>query len=191
MSIVKDIKTLRTVSTDVASVEEAKSIITQLEKEFVKVKKHGVGLAAIQIGIPKRVGVIHYKGKTLYLINPTVVSKSGEFVFGQEGCLSFPNQYVNTKRYTDFSIRNYAIDGDELREQGLAFYYSIDNDQWNDGLLAIAVQHELDHFDGKVFTDVEAAPNAQTKVRSEAKIGRNDPCPCGSGKKYKKCCLGT
>lgn len=22
------------------------------------------------------------------------------------------------------------------------------------------------------------------------KIGRNDPCPCGSGKKYKNCCLG-
>jgi len=22
------------------------------------------------------------------------------------------------------------------------------------------------------------------------KLGRNDPCPCGSGKKYKKCCLG-
>ena len=26
--------------------------------------------------------------------------------------------------------------------------------------------------------------------RKKKKIGRNDPCPCGSGKKYKKCCLG-
>jgi preprotein translocase subunit SecA len=28
----------------------------------------------------------------------------------------------------------------------------------------------------------------QQVVRGAAKIGRNDPCPCGSGKKYKKCC---
>jgi len=25
--------------------------------------------------------------------------------------------------------------------------------------------------------------------RDSPKVGRNDPCPCGSGKKYKKCCL--
>ena len=31
--------------------------------------------------------------------------------------------------------------------------------------------------------------NADMNTRQ--KIGRNDPCPCGSGKKYKKCCLGT
>ena len=28
-----------------------------------------------------------------------------------------------------------------------------------------------------------------TVVNTQPKIGRNDPCPCGSGKKYKKCCL--
>jgi preprotein translocase subunit SecA len=28
----------------------------------------------------------------------------------------------------------------------------------------------------------------QQVVRNAAKVGRNDPCPCGSGKKYKKCC---
>jgi len=189
MSVVKDIKTLRIRSTDVASIEEATSIIEQLEKELTKVKKYGVGLAAIQIGIPKRVGVINYKGKTLHLINPKLISKSGEFVFGQEGCLSFPRQYVNTKRYTDFSIENYVIDGDEFRKEGLAFYYGTD-DQWSDDLLAIAVQHELDHFDGKVFTDVEAE-KANPVKRDETKVGRNDPCPCGSGKKFKKCCLGA
>ncbi|MGB5736580.1 MAG: SEC-C metal-binding domain-containing protein [Thiohalocapsa sp.] len=30
-----------------------------------------------------------------------------------------------------------------------------------------------------------------TRVRDARKVGRNDPCPCGSGKKYKKCCLGS
>jgi len=189
MSIVKNINALRTKSMDVASVEEAMSIIKQIDKEFVKVKKFGVGLAAIQVGIPKRVGVINYKNKTIYLINPEVVDKKREFVFGQEGCLSFPNQYINTKRYTDFTIDNHVMDGDKLRKERQYFYYDI-NDEHSDGLLAIAVQHEMDHFDGKVFTDIEAEKTEST-IRREVKTGRNDPCPCGSGKKFKKCCLGT
>lgn len=189
MGIVKDIKALRTKSTDVASVEEATSIIKQLELEFLKVKKFGVGLAAIQIGIPKRVGVIHYKNETVYLINPEFVSKDGEFVFGQEGCLSFPNRYVNTKRYTDFVIDNYVIDNDRLIKQRQAYYFG--DDQWSNGLITIAVQHELDHFDGKVFMDVEAELEKLPAIKAEVKVGRNDPCPCGSGKKFKKCCLGA
>jgi len=32
------------------------------------------------------------------------------------------------------------------------------------------------------------AQTVQQVVRGTAKVGRNDPCPCGSGKKYKKCC---
>jgi len=189
MSIVKDIKALRVKSTDVASVEEAASIIKQLEKELKKVGSKGVGLAGIQIGIPKRVGVINYKGKTVHLINPQVVSKEGEFVFGQEGCLSFPRQYINTKRYTDVVIDNNVIDGDKFRKERFSVYYSPEKDQWSDDLLAIAVQHELDHFDGKVFMDIEA--EKALPIKRAEKVGRNDSCPCGSGKKYKKCCLGT
>ncbi|MDP7302983.1 MAG: SEC-C metal-binding domain-containing protein, partial [Pirellulaceae bacterium] len=29
---------------------------------------------------------------------------------------------------------------------------------------------------------------AETIVRQQKKVGRNSPCPCGSGRKYKKCC---
>lgn len=31
-------------------------------------------------------------------------------------------------------------------------------------------------------------PEGQTVRRENPKVGRNDPCPCGSGKKYKRCC---
>lgn len=33
-------------------------------------------------------------------------------------------------------------------------------------------------------------PEEQPFVRETDKVGRNDPCPCGSGKKFKKCCMG-
>jgi len=53
-------------------------------------------------------------------------------------------------------------------------------------LEAICVQHEIDHLNGITIHDRE---NKSKPIISEKKIGRNDPCPCGSGKKYKKCCL--
>ena len=43
----------------------------------------------------------------------------------------------------------------------------------------------------KVTSASGGASEAQVKrpvVKKGAKVGRNDPCPCGSGKKYKKCC---
>ena len=55
-----------------------------------------------------------------------------------------------------------------------------------DGLLeCICVQHEIDHLNGVVCMDRKV----NTTIVKDAKVGRNEPCPCGSGKKYKKCCL--
>jgi SEC-C motif-containing protein len=53
------------------------------------------------------------------------------------------------------------------------------------------VHHELSLFkkrDGVWFYSDSANPKGQTYVRNDPKVGRNDPCPCGSGKKFKKCC---
>ena len=38
---------------------------------------------------------------------------------------------------------------------------------------------------------VRPVPPGFSKPSPQARVGRNDPCPCGSGKKYKKCCLGA
>ena len=50
-------------------------------------------------------------------------------------------------------------------------------------------------FEGKTPAEVSqenpslaSFKKVETYRRSEPRIGRNDPCPCGSGKKYKKCC---
>lgn len=190
MSIVTDIGKLTVKSTDVASVEEATSVINKLERELLRYKKTGVGLSAIQIGISKKVSIIRCRGRSINLINASIVDKSGEIVFLQEGCLSFPNKFINTIRYTDFVIKNHVIDGDQLREETQCFHYDVDQ-EYGDGLLSIAVQHEIDHLYGKVFTEVECTNTVLDEPiqRVEEKVGRNDPCPCGSGKKFKKCCL--
>lgn len=194
--IIQDLAVLRKPSEPVESVSEALSIIKDLE-ETLGVIDHGVGLAAVQIGIPKQVGVIKHKGKDkdrfFHLINPEVVKKEDEFVFFKEGCLSLPETFRNTKRYRHFTIKHYRIDGDKFEPETLYFYYSEDPKEiGSDGLLSIAVQHEMEHFRGEMILDhnIETEPVR----RKGAKIGRNDPCPCGkadtNGKplKYKKCC---
>jgi peptide deformylase len=184
---------LRKRSTNVESPEEARGILVQLEAAMQDMD-NALGLAAIQIGIPKRVAILKHKNPksqevtTRHIINAEEVLAEDEFVFFNEGCLSIPNVFLNTKRYRHYEIKNQVIDGDEFREEGLYFYYAKDSEEaGHSGISAIAIQHELAHFEGKLITDdpVEAAP-----IKNETKkVGRNDPCPCGSGKKYKKCCL--
>ena len=88
-----------------------------------------------------------------------------------EGCLSIPGKHFNTIRYS-----NITIEDDMIGRVAL--------DESSDGLLTIILQHEVDHFEGKTLLDRRQVPIVNT-----SKVGRNDPCPCGSGKKYKKCCI--
>jgi peptide deformylase len=126
--------------------EELKDIIRCLEFEMNNSRRPGIGLSAIQIMIPKRVAIIRilYKDKKLKidrmqeinLYNAEIIEKKQPFVFKQEGCLSMPNTFCDTDRYNWIKIKN----GDGTEEQ-----YS--------GLVAVAIQHELDHWDGKLVTD--------------------------------------
>jgi len=185
-----NVDVLKTVSESVVSPVEAREIIDGL-KPFID-NDHSVGLAAIQIGINKRIGVIKKNEGFLCLINPEVVEKEEEFVYFNEGCLSFPDKFYNTKRYKHYTIKNHRIENDKFEEEELYFFYPTDRHDESfgrgDKILAIAVQHEMDHFDGKIIT--EYAVKNIPLTRSSPKVGRNDLCPCGSGKKYKKCCLG-
>jgi peptide deformylase len=191
--IVKDEAVLRKISEPVGSVKEAQEIIAELTKTLRRTD-NGVGLAAIQIGIPKTVGVIIYQDgdveRVVHLINPKLVEAEDEVVFPNEGCLSFPGKYNSTKRYQHYIIDNQVIDGDEFRTERHYYFYSPDpTEVGNMGLRAIAVQHEMDHFAGKLIHDFDI--KGTTLQREGQKVGRNDKCPCGSGKKFKKCCLGN
>jgi peptide deformylase len=182
--IVQDAEFLRQKSTDVETVQEVEEIIQKLKQELA-LKPNGVGLAAIQIGIPKKVSYITNQRRELILINASIIETDDEFVFCGEGCLSFPGDYINTKRYKDIVIQNFEIRDGKLQEQKISLYYDSEPGINNDGIMCIAAQHEIEHFEGKILID---KINVSIEPRRVHKVGRNEPCPCGSGKKYKRCC---
>ena len=169
MKIITDQEVLRRYNEDVKH-EEIKSLIKDLEESLAASERPGVGLAASQIGINKRACIVRLNGEekiSLDLINPIIVERYDLFINKDEGCLSLPNQRVNTKRFKEIVIK------DDLHPAGI-----IATD-----FLATVIQHEVDHCNSILIID-----NAMDKK----KIGRNDPCPCGRIKndkpvKYKKC----
>lgn len=101
----------------------------------------GVGLAAPQVGISKRVAVIDAGDEQglIELINPEIISKSGEQL-GPEGCLSFPGLMGDVRRAMICKVRALNRNGETFEIEG-------------EGLLARALQHEIDHLNGVLFTD--------------------------------------
>ena len=102
----------------------------------------GIGLAATQVDVHKRVIIIDVsedKSKLLALINPEILDHAGEQVC-EEGCLSVPGVYEKVSRSESVMVR-------ALNQQGESFTLRAD------GLLAVCVQHEIDHLDGKVFVE--------------------------------------
>ena len=103
-------------------------------------ESNGVGLAAPQVGMLKRVVVIDI-GEGLYeLINPEIIEASGEQT-GSEGCLSVPGKAGDVTRPNYVKVRAFDRNGDE---------YEIEGEE----LMARALCHELDHLDGKLYTDL-------------------------------------
>lgn len=166
--IVTDLNQLKKKSKEI-SLNEAHelSIFVKLDGALKLSYRPGVGLAAIQIAIPVRAIIIRYANTSVNMLNPIIVDRIGK-IRTQEGCLSLPGLLVETERAEQVMVR--WIDYDSKTEQTAVFY----------GLEAVIVQHEVDHLDGILIIDREAF-----EVK---KVGRNEPCPCGSGKKYKKCC---
>ena len=104
----------------------------------------GIGLAAPQVGISKRLIVLDCGGRDeesqlIVAINPEIIASEGES-FEEEGCLSVPGYYCKIKRKAEVTVRYRDLDGNE---QTLS----------TDGLLAVAFQHEIDHLNGVLFVD--------------------------------------
>lgn len=155
-----------------ATIEEAEELWANLEVSLDS--ETGFGLTANQIGSNKRVGFIRYAGKEYRLLNTRIVEVESSTVIYGEGCLSLPGKTVNTERYSTIIIEDEILGQMRLTMS-------------KDGLLPIIFQHEIDHMNGKTIIDRKRLPIR----RNTSKIGRNQPCPCGSGKKYKKCCLNA
>ena len=173
------------------SVEEGMKIATELF-EILNERKDGIGLAANQVGIDANVDVVNVR-EPLILINP-VIEKQWDEVDYYEGCLSFPKKGVRTKRYvnvvvkTEQSESGWYFSGTQTTLEGKGSWEQKEKIQdAEDRLLeAVCVQHEIDHLNGISCIDKEIKLEPMVV---DKKVGRNEPCPCGSGKKYKKCCI--
>lgn len=173
--IITDQTTLHKVSA-LCPAADAEDVFKLLETEF-DLQPNAAGLAAIQIGIPKRCFVYlgecenmecqtcknteHPKKHLFRVLNPTINEYCGIKFISSEGCLSLPGKQYRVYRYQQIVVTD-DIGGKQILT---------DHD-------AVVFQHEYDHTCGKLISDnpVTASP------------GRNDACPCGSGKKFKKCC---
>ena len=175
--IIKDKNKLKTKCEPVSSVEEGEEIAVKLFEELVKSKTPGIGLAANQIGINKRVCVINVK-EPMAFINPKITKLEGEVLYA-ESCLSFPKKIINTKRAMWVTI--------ESDNHGTIVMGS---DTQDDSLLeAVCVQHEIDHLDGITMFDRQL--KGITIKREGKKLGRNTKVLIKKGNdtqtlKYKK-----
>jgi len=127
-------------------------------------KSRGIGLAATQVDVHERLIVIDVseeRTEQLVLINPELIARSEERVVGDEGCLSVPTIYDKVERHERVKVR--ALD-----REGRSF------DLEADGLLAICIQHEMDHLMGRVFVEY-LSPLKRNRIRTKMiKRGRED-----------------
>mgnify|MGYP001260925136 CR=1 FL=1 len=117
---------------------------------------HGVGLAAPQIGISKRVIVMdcgEEYGGLIELINPEIIAKEGEQL-GPEGCLSIPGLQGDVRRAAKCTVKGLNRHGEEVTITG-------------EGLLAVCIQHEVDHLNGVLFTDIAERVYPAAEVKGE------------------------
>ena len=137
-------KILRQISEPVEKVgdEERELMRDMLETMY---SASGIGLAAIQIGIPKRIIVMDLskeenKKLPMYFVNPVISEKNNEKKTYEEGCLSVPNQFAEIDRPNKCQVEYLDFDGNKQSLQA-------------EGLLATCIQHEIDHLEGILFID--------------------------------------
>ena len=121
----------------------------------------GVGLAAPQIGISKRICVFDAGDGPHVLINPEIISKDGLAVT-EEGCLSVPGYYEEVERAEQIRVRYLDRNGQAVEQEA-------------EGLLAVCIQHEIDHLDGKLFVDYLSEAKRQRIRKKLAKDRRQQP----------------
>ena len=135
-------KRLRKIAEPVKKVDnEIKNIIKQMF--FTMYEEKGIGLAATQVNIHKRIIVIDVsenKDKKIFLINPEIISLSDDIDTMDEGCLSVPGFYETVSRPKTVKVSSLNYDGKQIEIEA-------------NGLLSTCIQHEIDHLNGKLFVD--------------------------------------
>ncbi|AWB89101.1 peptide deformylase [Homoserinimonas hongtaonis] len=147
---------LKTVSDPVTSKDDVSGLIEDL---IDSVKLPGrAGVAAPQIGVNLRAFSYNVNGEIGYVINPELVEVSGEPELVEEGCLSVPGFYFKRLRYPFARVKGIDLDGNPVELSG-------------DGLMAQALQHEVDHLEGRLYID---GLDKETKREAMRQIRESD-----------------
>ena len=125
-------------------VEKVDDEIRQLAADMLETmyEAPGIGLAATQVDVHKRLLVVDVsddRSQPYCLINPEIMEKDGVEVM-EEGCLSVPGVYEKVERADHIKVRALGPDGEAFEMEA-------------DGLLAVCIQHEMDHLQGRLFVD--------------------------------------
>jgi len=123
----------------------------------------GIGLAAIQVGVPLRIIVMDLsedKTEPRYFVNPEVLETAEETKPYEEGCLSVPDVFDDVERPAHCRLRYLDYDGQQVEE-------------WAEDLYAVCIQHEIDHLNGVVFIDYLSRLKRQRAVDKVKKLQRN------------------
>ena len=162
--LIEPSKLLRQISKPVNKVgdEERKLMDDMLDTMY---EAPGIGLAAIQIGVPKRIIVIDIsrdedKKEPRYFVNPIIINKNEEKSKYEEGCLSVPNQFAEIERPNTCEVEYLDYEGKKKLLKA-------------DGLLATCIQHEMDHLEGILFIDHLSKLKKSMIIKKLSKIKTN------------------
>jgi len=157
---------LRTKAQEVTEVnDDIRTIVDNMLETMYQEK--GVGLAATQVDVHQRIVVIDVSedgDSPIVLINPEIITKGEEIVINEEGCLSVPGCYAKVDRHNTVTVKALDRNGEE---------FTLDGEE----LLAICIQHELDHLSGILFVDYLSPLKRQrikTKLEKEARAAKKD-----------------
>ena len=158
-------KLLRQISQPVEKVGESEKELMNdmLETMYAA---NGIGLAAIQIGVPKRIIVMDLskeenKKSPMYFVNPLIIRKNDEKTTYEEGCLSVPNQFAEIDRSSKCEVEYLDYNGNKQNLQA-------------EGLLSTCIQHEMDHLEGILFIDYLSKLKKEMIIK---KLSKQQPKP--------------
>ena len=125
----------------------------------------GIGLAAIQVGVPKRIIVLDIQQKEgqknpLFFVNPEIIEKSKKLTTYEEGCLSVPGQFAEIDRPDQCHIKYLDYEGNKKEMKA-------------EGMLATCIQHEMDHLEGILFIDYLSKLKKSMIVKKLSKQKKN------------------
>ncbi|SIR13699.1 peptide deformylase [Rhizobium sp. RU35A] len=150
-------------------IEQVNADVLQLADDMLETMYDapGIGLAGIQIGVPRRILVVDVsregeEKQPLVIINPEIVASSDERSVYEEGCLSIPEYYAEVERPAAVTVRHVGRDGKEHLLEA-------------DGLLATCLQHEIDHLNGVLFIDHISRLKREMVIKRFTKAAKSKP----------------